>query len=37
MDSSTGEVIRQYPSEETLAISRNIEHFQQGLLLTKKA
>lgn len=37
VDTSTGEMIRQYPSEATLAISRGIEQFQQGLLLTQKA
>ncbi|WP_324780800.1 flagellar protein FlaG [Thiobacillus sedimenti] len=37
VDTSTGEVLRQFPSEETLAISRGIEQFQQGLLLKHKA
>jgi len=37
VDTSTGQLIRQYPSEETLAISRGIEQFQQGLLLKQKA
>ena len=37
VDTSTGELIRQYPSEATLAISREIEQFQQGLLLKQKA
>lgn len=37
VDSSTGELIRQYPSETTLAISREIHRVQQGLLLTQKA
>lgn len=37
VDASTGELIRQFPSEATLAISRNIAQFQQGLLLTQKA
>jgi len=37
VDSSTGELIRQYPSEETLAISRDIAQFQQGQLLKQKA
>lgn len=37
MDTSTGELIRQYPSETTLAISRGIDQFQQGLLLKQKA
>lgn len=37
VDTSTGQLIRQYPTEETLAISRGIEQFQQGLLLKQKA
>lgn len=39
VDTQTGELIRQYPSKETLAISRSIDQFQQqqGLLLTQKA
>lgn len=37
VDTSTGELIRQFPTEQALAISRSIEHFQQGLLLTQKA
>jgi flagellar protein FlaG len=37
LDTSTGQLIRQYPSEEALAISRGIEQFQQGLLLKQKA
>jgi len=37
VDTSTGQLIRQFPSEETLAISREIEQFQQGLLLKQKA
>jgi flagellar protein FlaG len=37
VDTSTGELLRQYPSETALAISRGIEHFQQGLLLKQKA
>ena len=37
VDTSTGELIRQFPSDETLAISRGIEQFQQGLLLKQKA
>jgi flagellar protein FlaG len=37
VDTSTGELIRQYPSEATLAISRGIDQFQQGLLLTQEA
>ena len=37
VDTSTGKLIRQYPTEETLAISRGIEQLQQGLLLKQKA
>ena len=37
VDTSTGELIRQFPSEETLAISRGIDQFQRGLLLKQKA
>jgi flagellar protein FlaG len=37
VDTSTGELIRQFPSEATLAISRGIVEFQQGLLLKQKA
>ncbi len=37
VDTSTGQLIRQFPSEEALAISRGIEQFQQGLLLKQKA
>jgi len=36
-DSETGDVIRQYPTEEMLAISRSIDQFQQGLLLKQEA
>ncbi len=37
VDTSTGELIRQFPSEAALAISRGIEAFQQGTLLTQEA
>lgn len=37
VDTSTGELLRQFPSETTLAISRGIDQFQQGLLVTRKA
>ena len=37
VDTSTGELIRQFPSDATLAISRGIAEFQQGLLLKQKA
>lgn len=33
VDTETGELIRQLPSEETLAISRAIDTVQKGLLL----
>ncbi|OGT02485.1 MAG: hypothetical protein A2143_10340 [Gallionellales bacterium RBG_16_57_15] len=36
-DSETGDVIRQYPTEEMLAISRAIGDIQQGLLLKQDA
>lgn len=36
-DTETGELIRQIPSDEMLAISRAIGEFQQGLLLRQKA
>lgn len=36
-DTETGQVIRQIPSDEMLAISRAIGEFQQGLLLRQKA
>lgn len=37
VDSETGDVIRQYPSEEALSIARSIDDFQQGLLLKQQA
>lgn len=37
IDTETGEMIRQIPSEETLAISRSIDRFQQGVLLRQEA
>jgi len=39
VDTKTGELIRQFPSEEMLAIARSIDEFQQrqGLLLSHKA
>lgn len=37
VDSETGDVIRQFPSEEALAISRSIENIQKGLLLKQEA
>lgn len=35
-DTKTGDIIRQFPSEEALSISRSIDHIQ-GLLLKQKA
>jgi flagellar protein FlaG len=37
VDSRTGELIRQIPSKEMLAIARSIDQFQNGLLLSQKA
>lgn len=43
MDTQTGTLIRQYPSEEVIAIARSIDQFlshqqvQRGLLLNQKA
>lgn len=37
VDTETGDVIRQFPSEEALAISRAIDQFQQGTLLKQEA
>ena len=37
VDTSTGELIRQFPTETALAISRSIDQLQQGLLLSQKA
>ncbi len=36
-DKSTGDTLLQYPSEAVLAIARNIDEFQQGQLLSRKA
>jgi flagellar protein FlaG len=36
IDSETGELIRQIPSEEMRAIARSIDQFQQGMLLTQQ-
>lgn len=36
-DSSTGEVIGQFPSEAALAIARSIDQIQPGLLLKQQA
>lgn len=37
VDSETGDVIRQFPSEEALSISKAIDRIQQGLLLKQEA
>jgi len=37
VDPTTGDVIRQFPSEDALAITRSIDRIQQGLLLKQKA
>jgi len=37
MDSSTGEIIKQFPSKEAIAIAKAIGDIQQGLLLKQKA
>jgi flagellar protein FlaG len=37
VDTETGDVIRQFPSEETLAIAESIDQYQKGLLLSQKA
>ncbi len=37
MDSQTGEVIKQYPSKEAIAIAKAIGNIQQGLLLKQRA
>ncbi len=37
VDSKTGDMIKQYPSEEALAITRAVDKMQQGLLLRQKA
>lgn len=37
VDSETGDVIRQYPTEEALSIARSIDDFQQGMLIKQQA
>ena len=37
IDTQTGEIIRQFPTDAALSISRSIDQFQQGLLLNQKA
>lgn len=36
VDSESGEVIRQIPSEEVLAVAKSLEQAQQGLLLNER-
>lgn len=37
VDSSTGDVIRQYPTEEALSIAKTIDDMQQGMLFKHEA
>jgi flagellar protein FlaG len=37
VDTETGELIRQVPSDVVLAIAESIEQYQKGLLLTQQA
>ena len=37
VNTKTGELVRQIPSKEILAIARSIDQFQHGLLLSQKA
>jgi flagellar protein FlaG len=37
VDAKTGETIKQFPSEEAIAISKAIDQFQKGMLLRQKA
>lgn len=37
VDTDTGDLVRQFPSEELLAISRAIDQIRQGLLLKQEA
>lgn len=37
VDTSTGQLIRQFPSEATLALSRSLELSPQGLLMKQQA
>jgi flagellar protein FlaG len=37
VDSETGETLRQFPSEEVLAIAEAIDRYQKGLLLSQEA
>ncbi len=37
VDTESGELIRQYPSEAALAIAESIDNFQKGLLIGQEA
>jgi flagellar protein FlaG len=37
VDSETGDVIRQFPTEEALSIAKAIDTYQQGLLIKQEA
>ena len=37
VDTKTGELIRQIPTEATLAVARSIDQFQKSLLFSQKA
>jgi flagellar protein FlaG len=37
VDTKTGETIKQFPSQEAIAISKEIDQFQKGLLVRQKA
>lgn len=37
IDNRTGDTIKQFPSKEMIAISKSIDQFQKGLLITQKA
>jgi flagellar protein FlaG len=37
VDTQTGNTIKQFPSEQMIAISKSIDQFQKGLLITQKA
>jgi len=37
VDSETGDVIRQFPTEEALSIAKAIDSYQQGLLIKQEA
>ena len=37
LDAATGQILKQFPSEEMLLVSKAIEKFRQGLLIDKQA